>query len=167
MKKFANILWHIPYLGFLRAFGTFILALFLIVTVVAAPIGVGLLQLAKFYLSPFTSAMVDKSKLKQKESAIDPESQLGKIMEIANKLWKVWGVVVTILYIPIGLFMAFIMILFIAFEFISIIGIPCAMAESKALSVWFNPVGKVCVPAAITEELQSRKAKEQVEKLLA
>jgi len=166
MKQFANILWHIPFLGFLRAFGTLILGLFLIVTVVAAPIGVGLLQLAKFYLSPFTSAMVNKNTLKQKESTIDPDSQLGKIMEIANKLWKVWGTIVKILYIPIGLFMAFFTLLFIAVEFISIIGIPCAMAEAKALSVWFSPVDKVCVPAAISAELESRKAQKQVEQLL-
>ncbi len=167
MKQFANILWHIPYLGFLRALGTLILALFLIITVVAAPIGVGLLNLARFYLSPFTSAMISKDKLKQKDSTIDPESQLGKIMEVANKLWKVWGTIVKILYFPIGVFMAFFTLFFIAVEFITIVGIPCAMAEAKALSVWFSPVGKVCVPAAVAGELESRKAKEQVDRLLA
>lgn len=166
MKQFANILWHIPFLGFLRALSTFVLGAFLVLTIIAAPIGLGLIYLSRFYLSPFTSSMVNKNTLKKKESSIDPDSQFGKIMDIAGKLWKVWGVIVRILYLPIGLFMAFINIIFIALEFISLIGIPCALAEVKVLSVWLNPVDKVCVPTSVAEELSSRKSQKNVDKYL-
>ena len=48
MRSLANILWHFPFLGFLRALGTAFVALFFIVTIIGAPVGIGLLQLAKF-----------------------------------------------------------------------------------------------------------------------
>jgi len=43
MRTLGNILWHVPFLGFLSALGTFIIGGLLTITVVGAPIGLGLL----------------------------------------------------------------------------------------------------------------------------
>ena len=109
--------------------------------------------------------MVNGNMLKSQETT-DPESTLGKILTVADKLWGTLGIIVKIVYFPIGLFMAIVNIFFIAAEFISLIGIPVALGESKALSTWFSPVGKVCVSKSVAEELESRKAKAEVDKKL-
>jgi uncharacterized membrane protein YccF (DUF307 family) len=118
--------------------------------VIGAPVGLGLIQLSKFLLAPFTSVMVDKKDLKAEQ----------------NKLWLTFSLIVRIVYFPFGLFLAFVTILQIAGLFITIVGIPIALVLAKSLSTYFNPVNKACVPKAVGDELQSRKAKAQVEKHL-
>ena len=48
MKTLGNILWHVPFLGFLTALGTFLVGGLLVITVIGAPLGLGLIQLSKF-----------------------------------------------------------------------------------------------------------------------
>ena len=120
-------------------------------TVIGAPLGLGLIQLSKFLLSPFTTAMVDKKKLNVEQ----------------NKYWKSYGLIVRIIYFPFGLGLAVTTIFQIVLLFISIIGIPVAVILSKSLGTYFNPVNKKCVPRAVFKELENRKAKEQVDKYLS
>jgi uncharacterized membrane protein YccF (DUF307 family) len=148
MRTLGNILWHIPFLGFLNALFTFLLGGLLVITVIGAPLGLGLIQLSKFYLTPFSKAMISKSDLKTDQ----------------NKLWKTFGIIVRILYFPFGLVLAILTVIQIAGLFISLIGIPVALVLAKSLSTYFNPVNKICVPKAVADELAQRKAKEQVDK---
>jgi len=150
MRTLGNILWHFPFLGFLSALGTFLLGALLVITVVGAPIGLGLIQLSKFLLAPFTNSMVSGSELNMDQ----------------NQLWKSFGFIVRILYFPLGLFLAVVVIFQIAGLFISIIGIPIALVLAKSLSTYFNPVNKKCVPKAVANELDQRKAKAQIDKHL-
>lgn len=60
MRTLGNILWHFPFLGFISAFFTFLAGLFLTITIIAAPIGLGLIQYARFLMLPFSSVMVSK-----------------------------------------------------------------------------------------------------------
>ncbi|MFK7750691.1 MAG: YccF domain-containing protein [Kordia sp.] len=150
MRKLANIIWHIPFLGFMNALFTFLLGSILVLTVIGAPIGLGLIELSKFLLTPFSSEMVDKKHLKKEQ----------------NELWKSYGKIVRIIYFPFGLVLAIITIFQIVLLFVSIIGIPVAVILSKSLDTYFNPVNKKSVPRAVAKELESRKAKQQVEKYL-
>lgn len=52
MRTLGNILWHFPFLGFLSALGTFLLGVILLITIIGAPLGLGLIQLSKFLLCP-------------------------------------------------------------------------------------------------------------------
>ena len=61
MRTFGNILWHFPFFGFLTALSNFIIGGILTITVIGSPIGLGLIQLAKFQLTPFSNQMVDES----------------------------------------------------------------------------------------------------------
>ena len=88
MRTLGNILWHVPFLGFLSALGTFLIGGLLVITVIGAPLGLGLIQLSKFLLTPFSSAMISKKDLKADQ----------------NKLWQTFGIIVRILYFPFGLF---------------------------------------------------------------
>ena len=150
MRVLGNILWHFPFFGFVSAFLVFFIGGLFVITVIGAPIGLGLIQLSKFLLSPFSSAMIDKSDLNKDQ----------------NKLWQAFGFIVRILYFPFGLILAFVTIIQIAALFITIIGIPVALVLAKALGTYFNPVNKTCVSVSVRDELQRRKAQEQVSKHL-
>lgn len=150
MKTLGNILWHIPFCGFITSLVTFLLGGLLVITVIGAPIGLGLIELSKFLLAPFSKAMIDKKELNKDQ----------------NKLWKSFGFIIRILYFPLGLFLAIVTIGQIAGLFITLIGIPVALVLAKSLSTYFNPVNKKCVPKAVAEELEQRKAKAEVDKHL-
>ncbi len=152
MRTLGNILWHIPFMGFMSALGAFLLGGLLVLTVIGAPIGLGLIQLSKFLLAPFSSAMVDARLLNQEQKE--------------NQLWKSFGFIVRILYFPLGLFLTIVLIFQIVGMFVSLIGIPVALVLAKSLSTYFNPVNKKCVPKAVADELQQRKAKADIDKHL-
>ena len=151
MRTLGNILWHVPFFGFLSALGTFIIGGLLVITIIGAPLGLGLIQLSRFLLTPFSSAMISKKDFKADQ----------------NKLWQTFGIIVRILYFPFGLFLAVVTVFQIAGLFISIIGIPVALVLAKSLGTYFNPVNKTCVPKAVADEVASRKAKEHVDKHLS
>jgi len=117
---------------------------------IRTPIGLGLIQFSKFLLAPFSFAMIRIKDLNVKQ----------------NKLWQLFSFIIRILYFPFGLLLAFVTILQIAGLFITIIGIPVALVLAKSLGTFFNPVNKICVPKVVQDELERRKAKEQVAKYL-
>jgi uncharacterized membrane protein YccF (DUF307 family) len=141
MRTLGNILWHFPFFGFVNALTTFLVGLLLVITVVGSPLGLGLIQLSKFLLTPFSSAMVDKKELDTKE----------------NELWKIFGIFVRIIYFPFGLVLSVVTIVQIAGLFVSIIGIPVALVLAKSLGTYFNPVNKKCVPQEVADEIARRK----------
>jgi uncharacterized membrane protein YccF (DUF307 family) len=148
MKTLGNILWHFPFLGFLTSLVTFLMGGLFVITVVGSPIGLGLIQLSKFLLAPFSKAMVSKNDLNVEQ----------------NKAWKTYGTIIRILYFPFGLFLSIMTIFQIAGLFITIIGIPVALVLAKSLGTYFNPINKVCVAKAVAEEVDKRKAQAEVDK---
>lgn len=141
MRTLGNILWHFPFFGFINAFITFLVGILLVITVVGSPLGLGLIQLSKFLLTPFSSAMVDKKKLETKR----------------NDLWEIFGIFVRIIYFPIGLILSVVTIIQIAGLFVSIIGIPVAIVMAKSLGTYFNPVNKKCVPQEVADEIARKR----------
>jgi uncharacterized membrane protein YccF (DUF307 family) len=148
MRILGNIIWHFPFFGFLNALFTFLVGGLFVITVVGAPIGLGLIQLSRMYLSPFTNSIVSKDDLQAAQ----------------NKYWKTFGIIVRIVYFPFGLFLCAITVLQIAGLFITLIGIPVALVLAKSLRTYFNPVGKVCVSSAVKAEMERRKAEAQLDK---
>ena len=108
MKTLGNILWHFPFLGFLSAFAVYLIGILLTVTVVAAPIGLGLMELGKFLLSPFGHTMISKSDLNVEQ----------------NVAWKAYSTVVMVIYFPFGLILAVCAAVQVFFLFCSVVGIP-------------------------------------------
>jgi uncharacterized membrane protein YccF (DUF307 family) len=150
MRILGNIIRHFPFLGFVNALLTFLEGVLFLITIVGAPIGLGLIQLSRMYLSPFTSFMMSKDDL----------------YVARNKYWKVFCVIVRILYFPIGLLLCAVTVVQIAGLFCSLIGIPVALVLAKSLGTHFNPTGKVCVPIVVKEEIERRHAAATLEKYM-
>jgi len=151
MRTLGNILWHFPSFGFVQAALTWLLGLILTVTVVAAPIGRGLMEYGIFLFAPFSKSMVSRKDLNEKQ----------------NEVWKAYSMVVMVIYIPFGLVLAIIAILQIAGLFASLAGIPLAIVLAKSLGTFFNPVNKKCVPRSVAQEIERRKSADAVGKHLA
>ena len=151
MRTLGNIVWHFPFLGFLNAMLTYLMGSLLTLTVLAAPIGLGLMEHGKFLFAPFSFAMVSKEQLRQTRS---------------NSGWQVYSTFVMVLYLPIGLLLAVIAVVQIVALFCSLVGIPAAIVVAKSLGTYVNPVGKQCVPQAVADEIQRRDAVSQVRRHL-
>lgn len=150
MRTLGNILWHFPFFGFVTAIFTYLLGGLLTVTVVAAPVGLGLMEFGKFLFAPFGKAMINKA----------------DINENKNKAWAAYSTIIMILYIPFGVLFAIGAVIQVFCLCITIVGIPAALVIAKSLGTFFNPVNKVCVPIAVAEELERRKAQQHVDKYL-
>lgn len=148
MQTLGNILWHIPCLGFISAILSYLAGLLLTATVIASPIGLGLMEYGKYLVLPFGHAMVSKSDLNIPQ----------------GKIWKTYSTIVMILWIPFGIVFCILTVIQIVMLALSIIGLPAAIVLSKSLGTWFNPVNKKCVSSAVTEEIERRKAQEQFNK---
>ena len=141
MNTLGNIIWHIPFLGFISAIVVYLLGFLLTITVVAAPIGIGLMEYGKFLFWPFGNEMVNRKDIGEK----------------SNPIWEAYSTVVMILYFPIGLILAIFAIVQVVGLFTSIVGIPVAIVVAKSLGTYINPVNKVCVPSAVAEEAYRKK----------
>ncbi len=146
MKTLGNILWHFPFFGFVSAILVYLLGLIFTVTVVAAPIGLGLMEYGKFLFAPFGHEMISKSDLNVKQ----------------NLLWKAYSSLVMLIYFPLGLMLALIAVFQIVAQFVTIINIPVALVIAKSLGTYLNPVNKICVHSAVAEDIERRKAKAEV-----
>lgn len=129
MKTIGNLLWHFPCFGFVSASIVYLFGLLLTITVIASPIGLGLMELGKFLFWPFGNSMANRN-----------ENDMN-----SNILWKAYSTIVMILYLPFGILFTFVAIFQIFFLFISIIGIPAALVIAKSLGTFINPVNKVCL----------------------
>lgn len=149
-RMISNVLWHVPFLGFLSALAHFLVGLLLCVTVVGLPLGLGLIEYSKFLLAPGTRTLVDRSEL--------PEQQ--------NMLWKGWALVVGLLYLPIGLVLAAANIAGGIGLMLTIIGIPTGLDIVRTTGAVLMPANKVCVPRVVGEAVQANKDRAAVERYL-
>ena len=148
MKTLGNILWHFPFFGFISAIINYLLGLLLVVTLIGAPIGLGLMEYGKFLFWPFRNEMVSKNEINAN----------------INKLWNAYGFIIRALYFPFGLIFCIIGVIQVVLLFCSILGIPAAIVVAKSLGTYFNPVNKVCVNSSMVQELNRRKAEKKIEK---
>lgn len=149
MRILGNILWYIPFCGFVTALTAFFVGTLLTLTVVAAPIGLGLLQYAKFLLLPFSFEMMDKF-------------ELGRS---TNPVWLAYSTIIMLLYLPIGFVVMLVGIFQAVGLALTIVGLPMALVIAKSLGTFLNPVGKVCVPVDVKDALQRRRADAQADSL--
>lgn len=144
MRTLGNIIWWFPFLGFLPALMNLAVGGLLTLTGVMAPFGLGIMQLGKFFLAPFSYAMV-------KEKSLMPNLEHGKT-------WNTLSNILFILYLPFGLIGCAFVILEIAGLCFTIILIPMAIILAKSLSTFFNPIGKICVPIGVKELMDKNNA---------
>lgn len=158
MRVLFNVLWHVPGMGFLSALLAFLIGLVLTATVVAAPIGLGLVEYGKFLLAPFTRRMIRR------------EDVAGKYK---SKTWRIWSTLTRIVYFPLGIVLLVLGLVNIVLSLIivlpTIFGIalwfPQAYTIANSLMTLLNPVGRKSIHYLVAEEMDRIKAKEELEKL--
>ena len=150
MRLLGNIIWHIPFLGFLSALYMFLLGAFFTLTIVGAPLGAGLFELGRFYLAPFGNRLIDASDLGT------PLSQ--------NPVWVVWGWFITLLWLPFGLIACFFLVFQALSLCLTIIGIPAGIAIFRSLETILNPVGKTVISAHLRTEMSRRYVEAQADR---
>ena len=149
MRTLGNIIWNIPFLGFVTAALVFLIGLLFVVTIIAAPIGLGLIQYSKFLLLPFSYDMVSKSE-------IDGDAN-------KNILWQTYGFILKTVYVIfLGIPMVILSLVQIVCCFCSIIGIPVAIVMAKSLGTLLQPVGKVCVDHSVAQALLVEQGRSQL-----
>jgi uncharacterized membrane protein YccF (DUF307 family) len=151
MKTLGNILWHVPFLGFVTATITYLMGILLAALIITAPIGLGLMEYGKFLFAPFGHEMVSKSELNAPQQ---------------HPYWKTYSTIVMVIYLPFGLIFAVGAAIQAAILALTIVGIPAALVIAKSLGTYLNPVNKKCVHSAVKEELERRKAQFAVAKEL-
>lgn len=149
MRTLGSIIWNIPFLGFVTAALVFLIGLLFVVTIIAAPIGLGLIQYSKFLLLPFSYDMVSKSEI---------EGDADK-----NILWQTYGFILKAVYVLfLGIPMVILTLVQIVCCFCSIIGIPVAIVMAKSLGTLLQPVGKVCVDHSVAQALLVEQGRSQL-----
>ncbi len=143
LRVIGNIIWHFPFFGFITAAIMFLLGLLFLIPVVTAPIGMGMIQYSKFLLLPFAFTMVKKS-----DVATGP----------SNPFFETYGTILKILYVVFfGWWLTILVICQMVGCFISIIGIPAGIVLAKSLDTILQPVGKVCAPVGVVDQVMAKK----------
>ncbi len=140
LRLIANIWWHVVCFGWLTAFLNLLVGVTFIITIIGIPVGLGLLQYSKFLLGPFNRVMVSKDDLGIKVSP----------------LWRVFGIISWILYLPAGLVLFLITAIQIVLLCITIVGIPIAVVLAKSLGTYFKPIHKKCISVEVRDSLHPK-----------
>ncbi len=151
MRALGNILWHFPFFGFINAAICFLLGSLLVITVIAAPIGLGLVQYSKFLLLPYSYAMIVKPK-----GDVPP-----------SPLWKTYSAILKIVYVIfIGIPLFLLTCVQIVGLCCTIIGIPAAIILAKSVRTYLQPVDKICVPYRVADVIEDNKAVKEAQKFV-
>lgn len=146
-KGCLNVIWHFPLFGFLCSLVFAIAGVIWCCTIIFYPIGLGYFRIAKYLLSPFTSALVSQKDLELVRNDND-----------GNSFHTSYSKIIGILFIPFGILSAIGAIFHVIYCCFSIIGIPCAYVWFNALPAFFNPTDKICVPKEVADEIARLKS---------
>lgn len=150
MRGFWNFIWHIPFCGFLLSLLYALCGVLLCCTIILLPVGLKYFEMAKYLLAPFSNALVTEDEL----SMITGEK--------AEK--GVYSTILRIFYFPFGCVAAVAAVSIMVGEFITLLGIPCALVWGRMLSSIFNPFNKVCVPKDVADEIEKMRSAHVVSK---
>lgn len=152
MNTFLNVLWNFPFFGFVLAILTAITGVLFCISIIGLPIGLGLFQFSIFLFWPHGYAMVSKGDL---ELLTEKKRPLW---------WKIFALIIRILYFPVGLTLAVLGAFAGLLQFITIIGIPQGLVTMKSIGTYFNPVNKVRVPQAVADQIQEIKRERAIQR---
>lgn len=145
MAIIFNLLWFIFGGGFFACLFWLFCGLILCITIIGIPFGIAAFRIASFAAFPFGKELIDARKVG--ETRIPTTA-------LANFLW----IILAGLWLSIGHILAAIAL------FITIIGIPFALAHIKLAQVSFAPLGKRIVSKDIAKAAHFRALKDNIDK---
>ena len=151
MRLLGNILWHFPCFGFVTSLFSFGGDPFNRYRC-RCPHRAWFDSICQVRSRPYSYSMIDKRELHPNKSG--------------NILYAILCLIVRILYFPLGVLFFLWGIAQVVVMCCTIVLLPMAIPYAKSLSTFFNPVGKVCVPVAVMDELERRKAEKEVDAYL-
>ena len=143
MQFLLNLIWHIPFCGFMVALSYALMGLLMCCTIVLIPAGKAYFELASYFLAPGSRTLVNKEDLARLKGEAYSQGAYTTVLRV--------------LYFPFGCIAALSAGCLIITEAISIIGIPCAMVWVGTFSALFNPFNKVCVSKEVAEQIDAMK----------
>ena len=143
MQFLLNLIWHIPFCGFMVALSYALMGLLMCCTIVLIPAGKAYFELASYFLAPGSRALVNKEDLARLKGETYSQGAYTTVLRV--------------LYFPFGCIAALSAGCLIITEAISIIGIPCALVWVRTFSSLFNPFNKVCVSKEVAEQINAMK----------
>ncbi|HBG28480.1 MAG: hypothetical protein A2Y10_10730 [Planctomycetes bacterium GWF2_41_51] len=145
MALIFNLLWFILGGGFFACLFWLLCGLLLCITVIGIPFGIAAFRIASFAAFPFGKELIDARKIGEIRI---PTTGL------ANFLW----IILAGLWLAIGHVLAAIAL------FVTIIGIPFALAHIKLAQVSFAPLGKRIVSKDVSKAANLRAANDNLDK---
>ena len=142
-----NIIWFI-FFGWWQSIAYLLLSVLFTITIVGIPIAKSLLQFAKLSAFPFGKEIIKETELKGADNV--------------STIRKVFGIIVNVIWFPIGIILAGIYIISGIVSFITIVGIPSGVVYVKAAKFVVWPIGakvvskKQAYASAVANELEKR-----------
>jgi len=142
-----NIIWFI-FFGWWQAAIMLLFAGVFAITIIGFPLAKSLLQFAKLSAFPFGKEVIRETELKGSENV--------------SSIRRIGGIIINILWFPIGIILSIIYILTGILAFITIIGIPIGIVYVRMGKFIITPIGakvvtkKEAYAAAVVNELSKK-----------
>tara|TARA_Y100000591_G_C21717768_1_gene637043 strand:- start:415 stop:858 length:444 start_codon:yes stop_codon:yes gene_type:complete len=142
-----NLVWFL-FFGLATSIATLLASIFMALTIIGIPLAKSLFQFAKLSAFPFGKEVIRETELRGKEN-VSASRRLG-------------GIIVNIIWFPIGLLYAISFLVISLFAFITIIGIPIGIVYVRMAKFILFPLGakvvstKQAYASAIANELNKR-----------
>lgn len=127
---FLNLLWFIIF-GWWQAACYLILSAVFAITIVGIPISKSLLQFAMLSAFPFGKEIISETELKGENHV--------------SVIRRIFGTIVNIIWLPIGIVLAVVNIVSGLLSFVTILGIPAGVVYCRAARFVVWPIGAKCV----------------------
>ena len=146
---FFNLIWFVVFFGWAQALVFIVLAGIFAITIIGIPIAKSLLEFAKLSAFPFGKEVIKETELKGSDNVAETR--------------KIGGLIVNIIWFPIGLILAICYLFLGLFCFITIFGIPSGIVFCRSAKFVIWPIGakvvskKQAYASAVANELEKRK----------
>jgi len=145
-----NLFWFV-FIGWWSALMYLFFALIMALTIIGFPLAKSLVQFANLSAFPFGKEVIRETELKGSDNV--------------NKARKIGGVIVNIVWLPLGVILSIMHMITGLFAFITIIGIPVGVVMMRMAKFIIFPIGakvvtkKQAYASAVANELEDRKKK--------
>ena len=142
-----NLIWFV-FFGLINSIIYLALSLIFAITIIGIPIAKSMLQFAKLSAFPFGKEVIRETELKGKENV--------------SGFRKIGGIILNIIWFPLGLILSLLHLILGIVAFITIIGIPIGVVYVRMSKFLLFPIGakvvsnKQAIASAVANEISKR-----------
>tara|TARA_B100000886_G_scaffold327817_1_gene275643 strand:- start:99 stop:539 length:441 start_codon:yes stop_codon:yes gene_type:complete len=142
-----NLIWFV-FFGLINSIVYLVLSLIFAITIIGIPIAKSILQFAKLSAFPFGKEVIRETELKGKENV--------------SGFRKIGGIILNIIWFPLGLILSLLHLILGIVAFCTIIGIPIGIVYVRMSKFLLFPIGakvvskKQAIASAVANEVSKR-----------